>query len=93
MALEVRFTEIALADLESVFEYISHENPKAARKVIAQILEGIEQLKKFPDSGRPGRRRGTREFVFTQLPYIIVYRQNKMILEILTVLHTSRKWP
>lgn len=93
MALEVRFTEIALSDLESTFDYISTENPKAAREIIEQILEGLEQLKKFPESGRAGRRRGTRELVISNLPYIIIYRLNKNSLEILTVLHTKRKWP
>ena len=93
MALEVRFTEIALSDLESTFDYISTENPKAAREIIAQILEGLEQLKKFPESGRSGRRKGTRELVISNLPYVIIYRLNKNALEILTFLHTKRKWP
>jgi toxin ParE1/3/4 len=93
VAIDVRFTEIALSDLEAAFEYISSDNPKAAREIISQILEGLEQLKKFPESGRTGRRRGTRELVISNLPYIIVYRLNVSTLEILTVLHTARKWP
>ncbi len=93
MAIAVRFTEIALHDLESTFEFISLDNPNAAKQTIAQILEGLEQLKKFPESGRTGRRSGTRELVISNLPYIIVYRVKENTLEILTTLHTSRKWP
>lgn len=93
MALEIRFTEIALSDLQSTFEFISNENPEAARHTISQIFEGLDQLKKFPESGRPGRRKGTRELVITSLPYVIVYRLKQNFLEILTVLHTKRKWP
>ncbi len=92
MAITVRFTVNALEDLESTFEFISLDNQGAAKKTIAQILEGLEQLKKFPDSGRVGRRRGTRELVISNLPYVIVYRINESTLEVLAVLHTSRKW-
>jgi toxin ParE1/3/4 len=43
--------------------------------------------------GRPERVIGTRELVIGGLPYIIPYRVRVGDVEILRVLHTSRRWP
>jgi plasmid stabilization system protein ParE len=42
--------------------------------------------------GRAGRALNTRELVFADLPYIVVYRVTANI-EILAVVHTARNWP
>jgi addiction module RelE/StbE family toxin len=92
MALIVRWTPIALADLNHAFEFISLDKPNAAKATIAKVLDSLEHLKSFPDSGRSGRIKGTREMVVNTTPYLIVYRIKENYLEILTVLHSSRKW-
>ena len=46
-----------------------------------------------PAIGRPGRVLGTRELVIGRLPYIVPYRVREKDIEILRVLHTSRRWP
>ncbi|MNL60453.1 Plasmid stabilization system protein [compost metagenome] len=43
-------------------------------------------------AGRLGRALGTRELVFADLPYIVVYRVSDRV-EILAVMHASREWP
>jgi addiction module RelE/StbE family toxin len=92
MALIVRWTPIALEDLNHAFEFISLDKPGAAKATIAKVLKSLEQLKNFPESGRVGRVKSTRELVVKTTPYLIVYRLNENYLEILTVLHSSRKW-
>jgi len=61
------------------------------------ILELIDQVETLLTShvamGRPGRVVGTRELVIGQLPYIIPYRVRESEIEVLRVLHTSRRWP
>jgi toxin ParE1/3/4 len=42
--------------------------------------------------GPVGRVRNTRELVFSNLPYIVVYRLSDAV-DILAVVHTARKWP
>lgn len=42
--------------------------------------------------GRVGRIRGTRETVLSDISYIIAYRVGEDI-EILTIIHTSQRWP
>jgi len=46
-----------------------------------------------PASGRPGRVIGTRELVIGGLPYVVPYRVRDNDIEILRVLHTSRRFP
>jgi len=91
--IEERWTKQALEDLESAREYILEENPDLLSSTIEQILSAIEQIKKFPESGRQGRVKQTRELLLTTIPFAIVYRKKKNILEILAFLHQSRKWP
>jgi plasmid stabilization system protein ParE len=43
--------------------------------------------------GRIGRISGTREAVLQDVPYIIAYRIADKEIAILTVMHTSQKWP
>jgi len=93
MALTVRWTRVALADLENAFEFISADQPTAAAATIATVHSCLEQIKAFPEAGRPGRVRGTRELLANSTPYIIIYRIKDDCLDVLAVLHSSRKWP
>ena len=92
MALTLRWTSIALADLNQAFEFIALDSPGAAQATISRITKSFEQLKIFPDSGRAGRVKGTRELFVNTTPYLIVYRARNKYLEILNILHSSRKW-
>ena len=91
--IEERWTQQALEDLEAAREFISEENPALLSSTIEQILSAINQIKNFPESGRAGRVKTTRELVLATLPFIIVYRKKKKFIEILALLHQSKKWP
>jgi toxin ParE1/3/4 len=91
--LVVRWTKQSIKDLNNAHVYISKESPQAATSVIVQILGGIEQLQKFPESGRIGQVEGTRELVIFSTSFIIVYRVKTGVIEILAFLHSSKKWP
>jgi plasmid stabilization system protein ParE len=52
----------------------------------ARILEACDNLKQFPERGRPGLVAGTREITIIW-PYVIVYRFSASIVEILRVWH------
>ena len=80
----------ALLVLDRVYEYISQDNPKAARDVFKRIRRSTKNLKRFPELGRYGNVPGTRELLVTGLPYLLVYRINNDTIEILRVLHTSQ---
>ncbi|OGI23228.1 MAG: hypothetical protein A2287_07785 [Candidatus Melainabacteria bacterium RIFOXYA12_FULL_32_12] len=92
--MQIRWTKLAEQDLESVEEYIATDNPKAAINIILYIINQIEELlPRNPAIGRAGRVTGTRELIIPDYPYIVPYRVKDNNIEILRVLHTSRKWP
>jgi addiction module RelE/StbE family toxin len=89
-----RLLEYAIAageDLESIQRYIEAENPKAAARVIENIMTAADSLTDFPLLGKPWRRAGTRKLVLTKYPYSIIYRLTPVKVLVLTIAHQSRK--
>jgi toxin ParE1/3/4 len=90
----IRWTEPAANDLTEICDYIKEQKSQAiARKVAIQIYDAINTLERFPNLGRPGRQSGTRELVFSGLPYLAVYRVRGNIVEINRILHGAQRWP
>ena len=89
----VRWTEPAATALDTILDYIAKENPHAAFEVAQRIQIAVSQLVEHPRIGRTGRVRGTYELVIHELPYIVPYRIKDNDIQILSVYHTSRKWP
>jgi len=88
--LQIRWTGQASRDLDNIEVFITQDS--AARTVV-DIIAAVEQLRKFPALGRPGRLVGTRELVIVEKPYFVPYRVKNNSIEIIAVFHTSRQWP
>lgn len=93
MTRRLEWTRRALRRLESIGDHIARDNPAAADRVIARFRSAAEKLAAFPAMGRVGRIAGTRELVLTDVPYIIAYRVTEPRIDILTIVHTSQRWP
>ena len=91
--MKIKWLRKALLNLQEEAEYIALDSPESARHVVGRILEQIDQLTEYPESGRVGRIDGTRELVITGTPYIVPYRIKGHSIEILRVFHSARKWP
>lgn len=92
--MRVRWTQSAARDLTAICEYIQgHGSSAAARRVALSIYNTVDSLAEFPESGRLGRRDGTRELVILNLPYIAVYRIHASTVEVLRILHSAQQWP
>ncbi len=91
--MRVKWLRTALANLNAEAEFIAQDNAAAARRVVNAILQSVNQLKKFPALGRPGRVPGTRELVVRGTPYLVPYRVRGGNIEILRVFHGARRWP
>lgn len=89
---ELEWHEMARADLLSIVDYISDDNPDAAQRVKDDIEAKAEKLPDFPGMGRPGRVEGTRELV-AWANYILVYEERAIAVRILRVLHAAQQWP
>lgn len=91
--MRIRFTPRSRDDLIEIHDYIAAENPPAARRVVGAIRDQIRVLTDHPLFGRRGQIPDTRELVISRFPYIVAYRVNGEIIEILTVWHTARDLP
>lgn len=91
--LKLKYTKTAIKDLNDGYDYIYHENPVAARTVINRIELTVKKLQSQPFMGHKGRVEDTYEFFIMGTPFVIVYSFDSEKLVILTIMHTSRKYP
>jgi len=89
----------ALAELESGLAYYAERNPIAALRMQEEIrLAALSLIAAVaPAKGRPGCVPKTRELVLgAHTPYLLVFREivrEVSVVQILRVMHTSRKYP
>jgi len=74
--MKVRYTIDALLHIASIHDYINKRNPVAATRIASRIRAAAERLGESPRIGRAGAAPGTREWVVSGLPYIIVHELN-----------------
>jgi toxin ParE1/3/4 len=91
--MEIRWLDDALADVTAIYRYIAADDPSAAGRIVGRIQTAVHSLVMTPHRGRPGRWPGTRELVVARTPYIIPYRVQGDIVQILRVFHSARRWP
>lgn len=88
----IRISSQAADDLEEICLYIGKDSPFYAKEVIKNILHSIRVLEKFPKIGRmvPERQNpNIREIIYRG--YRIIYQISVEIVEIITVIHGSKR--
>lgn len=90
--LRIKYTKDSIQDLNNIKDYIYGENSAAAKRVITHIILSISNLKVTPNIGRMSKVLRTRELVITKYPYIVPYSVADGTINILRILHTSKKW-
>ena len=73
-------------------DHIAEDNPVAALELDELIERKADQLVENPNLYRAGRKRGTREMV-VHPNYIVIYRVQGEVVEILRVKHAAQQWP
>lgn len=91
--MKVVWTKLAVSDLWHIRNYIEADHPEGVGTIMLKIEKAVEHLPSYPNLGRPGRVKGTREIVVMGTPFLIPYRLKKERLEILAVIHSARRWP
>lgn len=86
----IRWTTEAADQLETQVNRIRENNPEAALAIAQTILDRIAKLQTFPNLGRPGEVKGTRELVVAS--YVIVYWLVGDVTEILHIWHGAQDW-
>lgn len=91
--MQIAWTRAALRDIDAIQDYVAQDSPRAAYHLAQDLVQRTARtLGEAPMAGRLGRAHGTRELVFADLPYIVVYRVSAMV-EVLAVVHAARIWP
>jgi toxin ParE1/3/4 len=91
--MQVKWLRKALRNLERAHAYIEKDNPEAAIRMVLKIQVAVDRLAQFPLMGIVGRVKGTRELIIANTPYFVIYCIKGTTVEILRVLHTSRRYP
>jgi len=91
--VRVKWLREARANLDAEAEYISQDTPAAAGRIVAAIESAVAGLARHPAMGRSGRVVGTRELVVPGTPYVIPYRVQDNVVEVIRVFHGARRWP
>jgi len=90
---KIKWLRLALADLDENLAFIAVDKPEAAANIAIRIRQAVNMLTDQPAMGRSGRVPGTRELVVGGTPFIVPYRCIAGEIQILRVLHGTRKWP
>lgn len=89
----VRWTSKAINRLRFIGNFKAKDNRPAAVAVITRMRYASLVLADQPEMGRVGRIDGTRELMFSDLPYSLAYRVTDEGVDILAVVPTGRQWP
>ena len=90
--LRLEWATPAADELEAAQTFYHDLNPTAARTLARRIVEAARRLRGSPQIGRPGPREGTREWVVSRTPYVLVHRETAQAVEILHVWNAARDW-
>jgi addiction module RelE/StbE family toxin len=89
--MRIRYTPLALADREAIFQYLNERSPRGAANVIAAIRATAKQLAEQPYSGPSTEYPGIRVKLVGRYPYKLFYRIRDNTVELVHIRHTSRR--
>jgi plasmid stabilization system protein ParE len=91
---EVIWLPEALLDIERLYDFLSKNNPRAARNAVLCIQAAARQLEDFPEIGKPMGDRSGRRQVFAAFgagAYVLRYRLEESGPVVIRVWH-SLEW-
>jgi toxin ParE1/3/4 len=91
--MKVIWTGSARQNLDAIWLFVAQDNIDAADALMDTIRRTSTLLELHPRAGRPGKAPGTREFVVSGTPYMLLYRIAESTVQILGVIHGARDWP
>ncbi len=92
---DVELLPAAYADLDEIFDYIMSDNPEAANATLDNIINCLQRLEDFPQSGVPLIEQSMKKFNFKMViidPYIAFYRFIEGKAVVYRVLHCASNY-
>lgn len=90
MHAEIEFHPEAKAELDAAFLWYSEQNVDVAAGFVKEIQESLLAISESP-ARWPIMIRETRRYLLRRFPYMVVYRENGGIVEVLAVAHLHRR--
>jgi len=88
--VRLRYTLPALADLESILDYITAHSPQGAQRVQSRIQALTDLLLLHPHIGRRTNDPAIRRLAATPHPYLVFYETTETEIIIHAVRHAAR---
>lgn len=88
--MKIRYTVPALADLDSILDYVVAQSPQGAKRVQARIRAVIELLAVHPHIGVRTDDPAIRRLTTLPYPYLIFYEVTEDAIVIHAVRHAAR---
>ena len=88
---QIIWTEPALQDLDQIADYISLDNPEAARKLVKKTFEQVELLHQYPKLGKSVQE--VEDSIYREIlvsPCRIFYREEDQIVYIVHVMRVEQ---
>jgi addiction module RelE/StbE family toxin len=90
--MNIRWSNVAQADLDNIYAYIARDVPYYAAMFIDRLIHATDRLVDNPHVGRKvpecGYREDIRELILQR--YRIIYLISDDTIQILTIIHGSR---
>lgn len=91
--MKARLTPRALADLESIRDYLVPLNPREAENIRAAIADTIELLEDFPQCGRATDMDHIRVLPIVRYPYLVYHFVTDSEVIVVHIRHAARDVP
>jgi toxin ParE1/3/4 len=88
--VKLRYTLPALADLESILDYIAARSPQGAQRVQARVKAILDLLLTHPRMGARTDDPTIRRVTTTPYPYLIFYEITATEIVVHTIRHGAR---
>ena len=92
--MKVRWAHTAIGHLASIYEYISQDSPRYARRMVDRITARSQQIGHFPQSGQmvpEYQDPDIREVI--EGSYRVIYQVAAEEVQVLAVIHGARLLP
>jgi toxin ParE1/3/4 len=89
--VKLRYTHPALADLNSILDYIKQHSPGGARQVQARIQRVMNILIQYPNIGLQTEDPAVRRLNTPPYPYLIFYEATETEIIVHAIRHAARE--
>jgi toxin ParE1/3/4 len=92
--MRVRFSKLALAELDAILSDIQANSPGAAARFNERVGRVVERIAQFPDGAHEVEQRpGVRRVPLVRYPYVMYYAAIDDDVMILRIIHGARRSP